>query len=152
MDAQGWNERYREARATGQNSGLWASQPHGRLQEIAARLTPGTALDLASGDGRNAIWLANHGWQVTAVDFSAEGLDIARKRASAESITIDWQLGDAATWEPDREFDLVTITYLHLNEAANTAVIRRVSQWLSPGGTLLVIGHDKENLTRGTGG
>ncbi|GAB3267937.1 class I SAM-dependent methyltransferase [Arthrobacter pigmenti] len=154
MDAQEWDERYREARSSGSgtDAGLWATQPHAQLQQVAGQLVPGTALDLASGDGRNAIWLARRGWQVTAVDFSAEGLDIARSRAEAEGISIEWQLGDATNWAPDRTFDLVTITYLHLDEAANAAVIRRASQWLSDGGTLLVIGHDKENLTRGTGG
>lgn len=156
MDAQEWDERYREARSSGSGSGsdagLWATQPHARLQQIAGQLNPGTALDLASGDGRNAIWLARRGWQVTAVDFSAEGLDIARSRAEAEGVSIEWQLGDAKNWEPKHTFDLITITYLHLDEAANAAVIRRASQWLSDGGTLLVIGHDKENLTHGTGG
>jgi 2-polyprenyl-3-methyl-5-hydroxy-6-metoxy-1,4-benzoquinol methylase len=154
MDAQEWDERYRDARSSGSgpDAGLWATQPHAQLQQVAGPLTPGKALDVATGDGRNAIWLARRGWQVTAVDFSAEGLDIARSRAEAEGVSIEWQLGDATNWEPDRTFDLVTITYLHLDEAANAAVIRRASQWVSPGGTLLVIGHDKENLVRGTGG
>ncbi|WP_051299134.1 class I SAM-dependent methyltransferase [Arthrobacter castelli] len=152
MDEHGWNERYRGAREAGQDAGLWATQPHQQLREIAGRLSLGTAVDLATGDGRNAIWLADRGWDVTAVDFSAEGLDIARERAEANGLSIDWRLGDANQWAPGREFDLVTITYLHLDEAANIAVIRRASQWVSPGGTLLVIGHDKENLTRGTGG
>lgn len=152
MDAQSWNERYRDARSADPDAGLWAIQPHAQLQQIAGQLIPGTALDLASGDGRNAIWLASRGWQATAVDFSAKGLDIARSRAEADGLSIDWQLADATDWDPGRTFDLITITYLHLDETANTAVIRRASQWLSPGGTLLVIGHDKENLSRGTGG
>ncbi|GAB3520813.1 class I SAM-dependent methyltransferase [Arthrobacter monumenti] len=152
MDSEAWDERYREARSSGEGGGLWSTRPHRKLQEIGGPLNPGTALDLATGDGRNAVWLADRGWQVTAVDFSAEGLDIARARGTAGGIAIDWQLGDATRWEPSRKYDLIIITYLHLDADSNSNVIRRAAQWLAPGGTLLVIGHDKENLTRGTGG
>ncbi|WP_026535512.1 class I SAM-dependent methyltransferase [Arthrobacter sp. H14] len=152
MDSEAWDERYREARSTEEGGGLWSTRPHGKLQEIVAPLNPGAALDLATGDGRNAVWLADRGWHVTAVDFSAEGLDIARARGTAEGVAIDWQLGDATYWEPSRSYELIMITYLHLGEASNISVIRRAAQWLAPGGTLLVIGHDKENLTRGSGG
>lgn len=152
MSAEDWNTRYLDARGSDDNAGLWATQPHQQLQDIAGELIPGTALDLATGDGRNAIWLAQRGWDVTAVDFSDAGLDIGRQRAMEEGLSINWQLGDVTEWAPDQQFDLITVTYLHLSEAANTAVIRGVSKWVAPGGTLLVIGHDKDNLVRGTGG
>lgn len=152
MSAEDWNTRYLDARGSDDNPGLWATQPHQQLQDIAGELTPATALDLATGDGRNAIWLAQRGWDVTAVDFSDAGLDIGRQRAMEEGLSINWQLGDVTEWAPEQQFDLITVTYLHLSEAANTAVIRGVSQWVAPGGTLLVIGHDKDNLVRGTGG
>ncbi len=153
MDAQSWDERYRAAR---HGEGLWSAQPHAALAQIVAPLTAGTALDLATGDGRNAIWLAERGWQVTAVDFSAAGLDVARARAAGASAprtgTIDWQLADVTRWDPARAYDLVTMTYLQLAEQATRDVIARASRWLVPGGTLLVIGHDRDNLTRGAGG
>lgn len=152
MDAHSWDERYRSARSGQMKSGLWSTQPHKRLQSIVDAMTPGTALDLASGDGRNAIWLAHRGWEVTAVDFSAEGLAIAQARAEAVGVPIDWQLGDVTDWQTSRRFQLIAVTYLHLDKAANIKVLQRASRWLVPGGTLLVIGHDKENLSRGTGG
>lgn len=152
MSAEDWNTRYLDARGSDDSAGLWATQPHQQLQQIAGQLSPGTALDLATGDGRNAIWLAQRGWDVTAVDFSEAGLDIGRQRETEAGLSINWQLGDVTEWAPEQQFDLITITYLHLSETVNTAVIRGVSQWVAPGGTLLVIGHDKENLVRGTGG
>lgn len=150
MSAQHWDQRYHDAKDD--SAGLWSTQPHQQLQQIAGALRPGTALDLATGDGRNAIWLARHGWQVTAVDFAETGLNIARQRAAAQNVSVDWQLADVTQWSPNQTFDLVTITYLHLSEETNAAVIRRVSQWVAPGGTLLVIGHDKDNAVSGTGG
>ncbi len=155
MEAHSWNERYRQARANGAGDGLWSAQPHAMLQRLVHPLAAGAALDLATGDGRNAIWLARRGWQVTAVDFSSEGLDIARSRESGQPVhsgTVDWQLGDVTGWEPTRLYHLVTITYLHLDEPATSDVIRRATHWLVPGGTLVVIGHDKDNLAHGTGG
>ena len=150
MNAEHWDDRYNQAKGDG--AGLWAAQPHQQLQQIAGELSPGRALDLATGDGRNAIWLAHHEWQVTAVDFSDTGLDIARQRAAAENVSVDWKLADVTQWSPEQLFDLVTITYLHLADDMNATVIQRASQWVAPGGTLLVIGHDKDNIAHGTGG
>lgn len=150
MDAHGWDDRYSAARADAGN--LWAALPHADLRRLVAQLTPGTALDLATGDGRNAIWLTGRGWAVTAVDFSIEGLGTARERADAAGADVDWQLGDVTAWSPPARFDLVTMTYLHLGEAENANVVRRAASWVAPGGTLIVIGHDVDNLTRGAGG
>ncbi|GAB3559505.1 class I SAM-dependent methyltransferase [Spelaeicoccus albus] len=150
MDAHGWDERYRTARAD--SGSLWSAVPHSRLRQIADELPPGTALDLASGDGRNAIWLAGRGWHVTGVDFSTEGLDLARGHAVSRSVDVDWQRGDVTTWSPTRDFDLITMTYLHVSEPEIQDAVRRAASWLADGGTLIVIGHDRENLTRGAGG
>ncbi|MBG0738076.1 class I SAM-dependent methyltransferase [Paeniglutamicibacter antarcticus] len=153
MDAQSWDERYSAAR---DGEGLWSAQPHAALAQIVTPLAPGTALDLATGDGRNGIWLAERGWQVTAVDFSAAGLAVARTRdtgAGAQRTgSIDWQLADVTRWNAARAYDLITMTYLQLAEQAIAEVITRASRWLAPGGTLVVIGHDRDNLTGGTGG
>src|SRR5699024_12207472 len=88
----------------------------------------------------------------TTVDFTDTGLDISRNRGADEKISFDWKLADVTQWTPEQLFDLVTITYLHLADDMNAIVIQRASQWVSPGGTLLVIGHDKDNIAHGTGG
>ncbi len=113
----------------------------------------GRALDLATGDGRNAIWLALRGWRVTAVDFSAVAIARARARAERERADVEWVLADLLEWHaPARTFDLVLIAFLHLPEAERRRVYGAAAEAVAVGGTLLVIGHDTTNLTRGSGG
>jgi len=123
------------------------------LDEEVAGLVPGRALDLGTGDGRNAIWLAQHGWQVTAVDFSSVGLVHARTRAEAEGVTVHWMLADLLTWRPPAGvFDLVVLFFIHLPPDERRAVHRRATEAVAPGGTLLIVGHDRSNLRAGSGG
>lgn len=111
------------------------------------------AVDLACGTGRNARYLARHGWQVTAVDFAEEGLNYGRRVADAAGLTIDWQVADLVTWQPDRElYDLVIICYLHLPWSEMDRVLRSAWSGVAPGGRLVVVGHDRTNLEHGTGG
>src|SRR5207244_12631949 len=79
MDATAWDERYRSAEL------VWGVRPNRWVERELADLPPGRALDLACGEGRNALWLAARGWQVTAVDFSAVALDKARALESQQS-------------------------------------------------------------------
>ncbi|OEV36409.1 methyltransferase [Kitasatospora aureofaciens] len=119
--------------------------------------TPGRALDLATGEGRNAIWLATQGWEVTGLDFSAVALERA-ERLTAElpdevADRLTWRHGDARTQEgPAGGYDLVLIAYLQLPAADRRAALHRAAEALAPGGTLLVVGHDLTNLTEGVGG
>jgi SAM-dependent methyltransferase len=92
MDARSWDERYA---ATDQ---AWSSEPNAIVVTLTEGLVPGTAIDLGTGEGRNARWLAEHGWQVTAVDFSAVAIDRARSAAGDEQI--DWQVADLTTNKP----------------------------------------------------
>jgi 2-polyprenyl-3-methyl-5-hydroxy-6-metoxy-1,4-benzoquinol methylase len=151
MDAAAWDERYRSASAN-RHAHLWSEAPHLVVQQIIDGLAPGTVLDLATGDGRNALYLAAHGWEVTAVDFSAEAIRIARTRATAAKVSVDWVVADIAEYEPERRFDLVLATYLYLYTTDNLTMLRRATTWVAPGGHLLVLGHDRENLTSGAPG
>ncbi|HSP51808.1 MAG TPA: class I SAM-dependent methyltransferase [Cryobacterium sp.] len=155
MDATDWDTRYRLAREAqaGQTGRLWSAVPAQIVQDTVSPFTPGRALDLATGDGRNAIWLAGHGWTVTAVDFSAEAIGQAGAHAAEAGVSVDWQVGDATTWDPAGEtYDLVTVMYLHLPEPVLRAVLARAAAWLSPGGHLVVLGHDRANLETGAPG
>ncbi len=127
--------------------------PDPSLAAIAAGLVPGRALDLASGDGRNAIWLAARGWDVTAVDFSAVALDRARRSAETAGVTIDWVNADLLAWHPEpRSFDLVAVMFLHLPRQERHAVYANAAAAVAPGGRLVIVGHDLANLARGAGG
>jgi SAM-dependent methyltransferase len=145
-----WDERYAQAAASG--STVWSKGPNAWIASTVESLPPGRAVDLAAGEGRNALWLASRGWAVTAVDFSAEGLAIGRARAAELGIGLDWVVADARTWVAPEPVDLVVVAYLQLPQADLARAIANAMASLAPGGTLAVIGHDKDNLERGVGG
>lgn len=123
------------------------------LVDEATALTPGTALDLGAGDGRNAVWLAEHGWRVTAVDFSAVALDRGRALATTAGVDVDWWLADLLEWTPPAEaFDLVALLFIHLPPEERRQVYLRAAAAVAAGGTLLIVGHDRSNLADGVGG
>jgi SAM-dependent methyltransferase len=142
--AEEWDARYAEAQQ-------WSSTPNALVAELLDGLPPGDAVDLAAGEGRHALWLAGRGWRVTAVDFAGVGLARGQAQPGAEQVT--WTAADVLTWttEPD-SLDLVLVAYLHLPLADTVDVLTRAVSWLRPGGRLLVLGHDLENLTAGVGG
>lgn len=148
MDASEWDERYRRAGA----ARLWAPVPPLVVQDTLAPWAPGRALDLATGDGRTAIWLARRGWSVTALDFSLEAIELARAHARTERVEVDWLVADATRWSPPAPFDLVTVLYLHLPQDALLRVLTDAARWVAPGGHLLVLGHDRGNIQAGAPG
>lgn len=108
-----------------------------------ASLAPGKALDAGCGHGAESIWLALHGWQVTAVDFSTAALAHARAMAEAAGVAerIEWLQGDLATWPVASErHDLVLCVYVHIAGSVE-AMVRRMASGVAPGGTLFMAGH-----------
>ena len=147
MERADWDRRYRGTEL------VWTAQPNRFVVEELQGLPPGRAQDLGSGEGRNAVWLAERGWQVTAVDFSPVALDKARRLAQARGVTVDWVLADLRGYRPEPgAYHLVLVAYLHLSPLERVAVLAGAVGALAPGGTLLVIGHDLANLTQGVGG
>ncbi len=151
MDARGWDERYAASEL------VWSSSPNQFVEAELSDLAPGRALDLAAGEGRNAIWLADRGWRVTAVDFSLVGLDKGRelqaRHPRGRDLHIDWVHADALTYDPGPvAFDLAVVAYLQLAEDERRTAVRRAFSSLAPGGTLFLVAHDSTNLTEGTGG
>ncbi len=147
MDANGWNQRYA---ATDR---LWSAGPNQFLAAEAADLPPGRALDLACGEGRNAVWLAEQGWTVNAVDFSDVAVDRGRAAAAERNTEVDFDVADVVTYEPEvRGFDLVAVFYLHLPVGEREPVLRRATAAVAPGGTFLLVGHDRSNIEDGYGG
>lgn len=129
---------------------VWSAAPNAWVAANLREWFTGRALDLGTGEGRHAVWLAALGWQVTAVDFSAVGIERGRAGAQEVGVDIDWVVADVRTWEPPAGvgFDLVLVAYLHLEDD----VLQRAVGLLAPGGALVVIGHALRNLTEGVGG
>jgi SAM-dependent methyltransferase len=150
VDSQQWDERYSGAEFE------WTTRPNQFVAAELADLPPGHALDLAAGEGRNTVWLAERGWRVTAVDFSRVGLEKGRKLSSARGVDetrVDWIVADLRDYEPERDaYDLVLIAYLQVSPQLRALVLARAAAALAPGGTAFVVGHDLINLTEGVGG
>ena len=142
MESGKWDEKYR---ATDR---LWSVKPNLFVADRLSHAKPGVGLDLASGEGRNAIWLSELGWSMTAVDFS----EVAVERGRAASDTVGFVVADVLTWEPSITFDLVLITYLHLSEDLLGPVVEKACAWLEPDGEIFMIGHDRSNIEEGHGG
>ena len=146
MDATDWDARYREHEL------VWGISPNRWVEQELAGEAPGTALDLACGEGRNALWLAGLGWDVTAVDFSPVAIEKARTLASTARRPVVWVVADALTYRAPEPVDLALLCYLQLRADERRTAMRAAAASLAPGGTLLVIAHDSANLTDGTGG
>ena len=142
-----WTERYAEREL------VWSAGPNRLLEAEVASLSPGRALDVACGEGRNALWLAAQGWQVTAVDFSRVAVEKAQKIGRRRNLEVDWVVLDVAQDAlPARSFDLVCVLYLHTGAAERNRWLPAVIEAVAPGGTFLYIGHDPSNIESGVGG
>ena len=109
-----WNERYAGSEL------VWSKSANKEFVKQVSNLSPGRALDLGSGEGRNSIWLAEQGWKVTAVDFSQAGTDKGQQLAGGSlknDLEIEWIVSDACEYRDEAGFDLVAILYLHTTKA-----------------------------------
>jgi SAM-dependent methyltransferase len=139
-----WDQRYAENRQ-------WSAEPNRLVASLLGDLPPGDAVDLAAGEGRHALWLAERGWRVTAVDFSPVGLGRGREQPGADRVS--WVTADVLAWTAlEASLDLVLVAYLHLPEPDTLGLLERAVGWLRPGGRLLVLGHDVANIEHGVGG
>lgn len=149
MSAMDWDERYRDREL------VWGAAANMWVEREVTPLAPGRALDIACGEGRNSVWLARHGWRVTGIDFSAEAISKARTLAGqqpGEAAAVDWICADATALELPSQYDLILVVYLQLSEPQRRAALSSAWSALAPGGTLLVIAHDSDNLAHGVGG
>ncbi len=146
MSAADWDERYDAGR-------MWSLEPNRFFVAAVDGLEPGRAVDLACGEGRNGMWLAEQGWTVTAVDFSAVAVDRGRAVAADLGIDLQWEVADLETWDLGRQcWDLVAHVYLHWGPQSREPFLDRCAAAVAPGGRIVVVGHDRTNIADGHGG
>lgn len=145
FDQAFWDERYSSHPA------LWSGEPNRHVVSETSDLPPGAALDVGCGEGADAIWLAERGWRVTAVDLSVVALERGAANAAAAGAAIadriEWRHADLATWDPGSAvYDLVSAQYLHFPAALRDTVFARLAASVAAGGTLLIVGHHPSDL------
>jgi SAM-dependent methyltransferase len=146
-DAASWTERYAAAAM------VWDTNPNQFVVAACSTLRPGRALDLGAGEGRNALWLAGRGWTVTAVDFASTAVSRISSRAAVQGLSVDAIVADALTYRPKPDsLDLALLCYLQLPSNHLRKVLVNVAAGLAPGGRLVLVAHDAENIGGGYGG
>lgn len=148
MKRHDWNAKYSAEDL------VWGTDPNRFVVEQLSDLPPrGRALDIACGEGRNAIWLAKIGWKVTGIDFSDVAIERARRLATAQHVEIDWINDDITHCDlPAAAFQLVLIAYLQVPRDEFRKVLVGAVRSLAPSGMLFMIGHARRNLSEGVGG
>jgi SAM-dependent methyltransferase len=151
VDASDWDSRYAGADL------VWSVEPNVWVRELCSPLTPGRALDVAAGEGRNALWLAEQGWTVTATDFSPVAVsrmgELADRRlATAGRDRFVAVVADATALAPGTAYDLVLFSYLHLPRVEWERALAAGVAATAPGGLVVVVAHARRNLTEGVGG
>jgi SAM-dependent methyltransferase len=147
MDAKFWDERY------AQTGFIYGTEPNEFLAAVAGQIPPGPVLTLAEGEGRNGLFLAGLGYEVTAVDQSEVGLAKARRLAEERGLKIATQQADLAEYviEPERWAGIVSI-FCHLPKSIRVPLHAAVVRGLRPGGVFLLEAYTPKQFGRGTGG
>lgn len=134
---EAWEERYGAAT-------VWTGKVNAHLKQWVddhPRVKTGTAVDMACGEGGDAIWLASHGWQVTGVDFAQAAIDRAGAAAQARGVAATWVVADLTAWTAETPADLVTVSFLHEVFHVRAAIWRNAARAVAEDGTLLITGH-----------
>ena len=142
-----WNERY------GTDEYFYGTEPNGFLRETAAALTRGRALCLAEGEGRNAVWLAEQGFEVHTVDISTAGVAKTLRLAASRGVTVHAHVGDLNEWQIEPgSWNLIVSIFAHTPSALRRRIHRAVVDGLAPGGTFILEAYTPDQIPLGTGG
>ena len=133
---------------------VWGTEPNRFVAEFAEGLSPRRVLDLGCGQGRNAVWLAQQGHDVTGLDLSEVGIEQAKEIAAAAGAAVDFQAVDIVRdWTPEAgAYDLVILSYFQLPPDTRRAAHAKACQAVAPGGQVFLIAHHADNLEHGVGG
>ena len=119
------------------------------LVDQVERLTPGRALDIGCDTGRNAVWLAEHDWQVTAMDYSVVAIEKGKRLAAERGVNVEFVVADGSTHQPQGHYDLITCCYIQMFPRQRAKMLAEMSKALVPGGTFLFVSHDKSGPPSG---
>ena len=143
-----WDDRY------AQSDAAYGDEPNGFLVESVGQLRSGNVLCIAEGQGRNAVWLASQGFDVTAMDQSSVGLEYALGLAKSRGVALEAEVGDLADFDlGDEKWDNIVSIFGHLPSSLRQSVHQRIERALKPGGRLLIEAYRPSQIeAEGTGG
>ncbi|MDQ1166776.1 bifunctional 2-polyprenyl-6-hydroxyphenol methylase/3-demethylubiquinol 3-O-methyltransferase UbiG [Flavobacterium sp. SORGH_AS_0622] len=136
-----WDDRYSSEEFA------YGEEPNNYLKEQLEKLSPGTVLFPAEGEGRNAVFAAKLGWKVSAFDISEEGKNKAIKLAETNNVSIDYQVGELETlnFQP-RQFDAIALIYAHFPAAIKSEIHKQLNQLLREDGIIIFEAFSKKHL------
>lgn len=136
-----WNDRYSNEEFA------YGEQPNNYLKQQLEKLMRGAILFPAEGEGRNAVFAARMGWEVSAFDISSAGKQKAIRLASANEVSIDYQVGELEelTYTPE-QFDAVALIYAHFPASIKSLYHQKIDQLLRKGGTVIFEAFSKKHL------
>lgn len=142
-----WNDRYST------KTYAYGEMPNQFFKQEISKLTPGTILFPAEGEGRNAVYAATLGWQVAAFDLSSEGKQKALQLAEKHNVEIDYRLeGYDNVSFPHESFDCIVLIFAHMPATAREKNHKHLLSFLKPGGTFILEGFRKEQINMKSGG
>ena len=134
-DSIDWEEMYQS------DEQRWSGRVNGSLVAEVGELPAGSALDVGCGEGADAIWLAEHGWTVTATDVAPTATERGAREAAARGVQVEWISADFLDSPPNGPFALVSLHYPAFPIGRRADVTRALDASVAPGGLLLVVGH-----------
>lgn len=146
MNKEFWNQRYRE------NETVYGTRPNSFFKEFIDKHKPGSLLLPAEGEGRNAIYAAQKGWQVDAFDFSEVARDKALQNAKQSKVSINYSVASLTDFHTDKQYDAVALIFVHLPENERKHFHQEVARLLKSGGYLLLSAFTKEQINFTSGG
>lgn len=142
-----WNERYSIEEY------VYGTAPNAYFKQELEKLSPGRILMPGEGEGRNAVFAATHGWDVTAFDNSTEGKRKAEKLAEQNDVQINYQLSDYESFQSEpNEFDCIGLIYTHMPSSKRKEYHQKLTSFLKPGGILIMESFSKKQINYNTGG
>tara|TARA_R100000935_G_scaffold54610_1_gene83685 strand:- start:165 stop:770 length:606 start_codon:yes stop_codon:yes gene_type:complete len=141
-----WEERYSE------QDYVYGEHPNVFFQSELEKLEPASILLPADGEGRNSVFAAKKGWQVTAFDLSKAGKEKADKLAKKNEVEINFEVTTAKEFESNKRFEAIALIYAHFNAEERPAIHKRLLQFLKPGGILIFEAYSKNQLYYSSGG
>ena len=141
-----WNERY------GETEYAYGEAPNQFFKQELDKLTPGTILLPADGEGRNGVYAATKGWEVDAFDSSKEGKSKALQLAEKQNVSVNYKVCNAEDFITDKKYDCIALVFAHFPKDIRRQLLKRVPDLLKDGGVLIVEAYNKEQIKNDTGG